>query len=212
MPRRAKPSPVLWSPPVELTKIESLICRRLTRNGRLFAFLRRHRHELFDEAFQRELATMYADAPRGTAPKPPALLAMVTLLQAYEKKSDAAAVEEAVFDRRWQMVLDCLGTEEPSFSQGVLVDFRRRLIARNMDRRLLERTVELARQTKEFGDKALKVALDSSPLWGAGRVEDTFNLLGHALDLVVECAASILDVDPASVRAEAKLELLGGSS
>jgi hypothetical protein len=137
---------------------------------------------------------------------------MVTLLQAYEKKSDAAAVEEAVFDRRWQMVLDCLGVEEPPFSQGVLVDFRRRLVEHNMDRRLLERTVEMARQTKEFGDKALKVALDSSPLWGAGRVEDTFNLLGHALEILVECAASLLGVEPASVRVEAKLELLGRSS
>jgi hypothetical protein len=201
-----------WTFPTELTRLESLIVHRLQRSGRLFAFLRRHRHELFDEAFQTQLAAMYADMPRGTPPKPPALLAMVTLLQAYERKSDAAAVEEAVFDRRWQMVLDCLGTEEPIFSQGVLVDFRRRLIEHDMDRRLLERTVELARRTKQFGDKALRVALDSAPLWGAGRVEDTFNLLGHALEVVVECAAQVLGVDTAAVRADAKLELLGGSS
>jgi hypothetical protein len=63
---------------------------------------------------------------------------MVTLLQAYERKSDAAAVEEAVFDRRWQMVLDCVGAEDAIFSQGVLVDFRRRLIGCDMDRRLVE--------------------------------------------------------------------------
>jgi Transposase DDE domain len=31
----------------------------------------------------------------------------------------------------------------------------------------------------------LRAALDSSPLWGAGRVEDTINLLGHALGKVV---------------------------
>jgi len=201
-----------WVFPVELNRLESLVMRRLHRNGRLFAFLRKHRHELFDEKFQSELATMYADMPRGTPPKPPALLAMVTLLQAYERKSDAAAVEEAVFDRRWQMVLDCLGTEDPVFSQGVLVDFRRRLIEHDMDRRLLDRTVELARRTKQFGDKALRVALDSAPLWGAGRVEDTFNLLGHALEVVVECAAQVLGRDAAAVRTEAQLELLGGSS
>jgi hypothetical protein len=201
-----------WIFPIELSRLESMIVRRLQRNGRLFAFLRKHRHELFDEAFQSELAGMYADMPRGTPPKPPALLAMVTLLQAYERKSDAAAVEEAVFDRRWQMVLDCLGTEDPIFSQGVLVDFRRRLLEHDMDRRLLDRTVELARRTKQFGDKALRVALDSAPLWGAGRVEDTFNLLGHALDVVVDCAAQVLGVDAAAVRADAKLELLGGSS
>lgn len=155
---------------------------------------------------------MYADMPRGNPPKPPALLAMVTLLQAYERKSDASAVEEAVFDRRWQMVLDCLGTDEPIFSQGVLVDFRRRLIEHDLDRRLLERTVELAREKGGFGDKALRVALDSSPLWGAGRVEDTFNLLGHALEVVVDCAAHVLHIAPERVRADAKLQLLGGSS
>jgi hypothetical protein len=31
----------------------------------------------------------------------------------------------------------------------------------------------------------LRAALDASPLWGAGRVEDTINLLGHALRKVV---------------------------
>ena len=43
-------------------------------------FLREVRAELFDEAFQAELAAIYQ--PRGTAPVPPALLAMVLLLQA----------------------------------------------------------------------------------------------------------------------------------
>jgi hypothetical protein len=81
-----------------------------------------------------------------------------------------------------------------------------------MDRRLLDRTVELAKQSKDFGDTALRVALDSAPLWGAGRVEDTFNLLGHALTIVVECAAQVLRVTPASICSDAGLTLLGGSS
>jgi len=201
-----------WEFPLELTRAESLVMKRLVRNGRLFAFLRMHRHELFDEAFQDELIAMYSDMPRGTPPKPPALLAMVTLLQAYERKSDAGAVEETVFDRRWQMVLDCMGTDDPAFSQGALVDFRDRLIRHNMDKRLVERTVELARTSKAFGHTALRVALDSAPLWGAGRVEDTFNLLGHALQIVVDCAAQVLSIKPAEVVASAKLQLLGGSS
>jgi transposase len=49
-----------------------------------------------------------------------------------------------------------------------------------MDRRLIERTIELAAQKGTFGSRQLRAALDSSPLWGAGRVEDTYNLLGHA--------------------------------
>src|SRR5437660_10199533 len=50
-----------------------------------------------------------------------------------------------------------------------------------MDRRLIERVIEIATQSQAFGSRALRAALDSSPLWGAGRVEDTYNLLGHAL-------------------------------
>ncbi len=203
---------IFWSAPVELTRKEELICKRLKRTGKLFVFLRKQRHRLFDEAFQQELAAMYADHPRGTPPLPPAMLAMVTLLQAYERKSDAAAVEEAVFDARWQMVLDCVGTEEPAFSQGVLVDFRHRLIAHNLDKRLLDRTVELARESGQFGAKQLRVALDSAPLWGAGKVEDTFNLIGHALEVVVDCAAAVLGIKPDAVRRRAKLTLVGASS
>jgi hypothetical protein len=41
--------------------------------------------------------------------------------------------------------------------------------------------VELAAATGGLGARALRAALDSSPLWGAGRVEDTFNVMGHAL-------------------------------
>ena len=50
-------------------------------------------------------------------------------------------------DRRWQLVLDCMGAEEPPFSKGTLVGFRKRLIEKDLDRRLVERTVELAART-----------------------------------------------------------------
>ena len=45
--------------------------------------------------------------------------------------------------------------------------FRKRLIEAQMDRRLIERTIELAHSAQEFGPRALRAALDSSPLWGA---------------------------------------------
>ena len=98
--------------------------------------------------------------------------------------SDAEMVELTVVDLRVQMVLGCLGTEAPAFSQGALQEFRERLIAADLDRRLLERTVDVAKRSQAFDyrklPKTLRVAIDSSPLEGAGRVEDTFNLLAHA--------------------------------
>ncbi len=54
-------------------------------------------------------------------------------------------------DRRWQLILDCLDAEQPPFSKGTLVGFRQRLIERNLDRRLIERTVELAAHTRGSG-------------------------------------------------------------
>jgi len=100
----------------------------LATYGKFYLFLREIRHELFDAEFEQRLAHAYA-TPRGTSPHPPAFLAMVLLLQAYDQISDADAVDEALMDRRWQLVLDCLGCEEAPFSQGVLVQFRERLIA-----------------------------------------------------------------------------------
>ena len=172
--------PPLWHPPVELSLAEHAIIKRI-RRAKLFVFLRQHRHTLCAEAFQQELSTLYKDQPQGHPPIPPAQLALATLLQAYTRVSDDEVIEATIMDRRWQLVLDCLDCETPPFSKGTLVAFRQRLIAQEMDRRLLERTVELAATSGAFGSRQLRAALDSSPLWGAGRVEDTYNLLGHAL-------------------------------
>ena len=172
--------PVMWRPPVEPSPAERAVIKAV-RRAKLFVFLREHRHELFDEQFQAKLAETYADSPKGQPPVPPAQLALATILQAYTKVSDDEVIEATVMDRRWQLALDCMGAEEPPFSKGTLVGFRGRLIERDLDRRLIERTVEVAARTKGFGARALRAALDSSPLWGAGRVEDTFNLMGHAL-------------------------------
>src|ERR1700694_1825932 len=129
-----------WNPKRETTRQEEFLLKRLHRTRKLFGFLRRHRHELFDDKFQAELEAMYGNTGAGKDRVAPALLAMVLLLQSYLGTSDAEAVELALVDLRWQMVLGCLGATEPPFSQGTLPGFRERLIAHDMDRRLLERT------------------------------------------------------------------------
>jgi len=205
-----------WTPSRTYTKQEQLLLGRLKRKRALYAFLRNHRHELFDEKFQEELESMYRDSGAGKPPKPPALMAMVLLLQGYSGASDGDAVELSVVDLRWQMVLDRLGADEPAFSQGALFEFRQRLIGADLDRRLLERTVELARATKAFDwrklPKTLRVAMDSSPLEGAGRVEDTINLLAHAGRKIVACVAQLLEWTQERVCREAGIPLLLESS
>lgn len=203
-----------WKPPVELSKKEQLIMKRLNRVRALFGFLRTKRHVLFDDAFQKQLEEMYRQTGAGDAPHAPAMLCMVVLLQGYVGASDAEAVEMAVMDRRWQLVLDCLDVEEPPFSQGALQAFRARMVENGIDRVLLERTVALVRDgavTKAEGQhlsKAVRVAIDSRPLSGAGRVEDTINLLGHAARNIVKIAAKLTDRSPEEICRKAGIPLL----
>ena len=203
-----------WNPPVELTAQEEMLLKRLNRVRPLFGFLRRHRHELFDDSFQEKLEEVYRDTGAGEEPHPPALLCMVVLLQGYVGASDAEAVELSVVDLRWQMVLSCLGATTPPFSQGGLQTFRERMIAHELDRALLERTVSLARSgaltTGEAAmvSKSLRVAIDSRPLVGAGRVEDTINLLGHAARSIVRIASKFLDIKPEDICRRAGIPLL----
>jgi hypothetical protein len=205
-----------WTPPVAPTRQEQFILKRLGRVRKLLGFLRLHRHELFDDPFQDELAAMYRTTGAGKAARPPAMMAMAMLVQGYLGISDAEMIELTVLDLRVQMVLGCLGTQEPPFSQGALQEFRERVIAAEMDRRVLERTVDLAKRTKAFDHrklpKTLRVAIDSSPLEGAGRVEDTFNLLAHAARNVVRCAAGLLGWPDDQVCRQAGIPLLRGSS
>jgi hypothetical protein len=132
---------------------------------------------------------MFKDSTVGQCPVPPALLALALILQAYTGVSDDEVIEALVMDRRWQLVLDCHDCQKPPFSKGTLVNFRQAMIDFEVDQRLIERTVEIALQQGGFGSSNLRAALDSSPLWGAAKVEDTYNLLGHALRKAVRLMA-----------------------
>jgi hypothetical protein len=95
-----------WTPPVALSPREEKLCRKLEKHRRFFRFLRLHRHELFADGFEEQLLALYSATPRGTPPKPPALLATVVLLQAYTRASDDDTVQLAATDARWQLVID----------------------------------------------------------------------------------------------------------
>jgi DDE family transposase/transposase-like protein DUF772 len=203
--------PTAWHPPIPLSVAEQTVVRRI-RRAKLFVFLRRIRHDVFDDAFQAELAQLYRAGPRGQPPVPPAQLALATILQAYTGVSDDEVVEALTMDRRWQLVLDCLDCAQAPFGKATLVRFRAALIAHGLDRRLVERTVELAERDGGFGPRPLRVALDSSPLWGAGRVEDTLNLLGHALRKALGVIARQQGRGLGEVAAEAGTPVLAATS
>jgi hypothetical protein len=115
-------------------------------------------------------------------------------------------------DRRWQLVLDCLDCEQAPFSKATLVRCRQAMIKHRLERRLIERTIELAAKTGGFGSRQLRAALDSSPLWGTGRVEDTYNLLGHALKKALGVIAAQQGRELSDLANEAGATVVSGSS
>src|SRR6185437_7497156 len=197
----------LWKPPVELSSREQKIVKRCAKR-RVFVFLRELRHRIFDEEMQQKLLAAYERRDR----VPPAQLALASLLQAALGVPDHEVVELTAMDLRWQMVLDCMGVEEPVFAQGTLFYFRQRMIEHELDRELFDKTVSLARETGGFSATHLRTAFDASPLWGAGRVEDTFNLIGRAAKHVVRTAAELTGRPFAEVAAEAGIPVVAATS
>ena len=59
------PTPIRWPCPVELSPEEARVAAKLHRIGKFYVFLREIRAELFDEAFQAELAAVYQPARHG---------------------------------------------------------------------------------------------------------------------------------------------------
>jgi len=112
--------PSMWNPPIALTPAEQKIAARTRKTRQFFGFLREHRHELLDADFQHLLAHSYSSEPGGSEPVEAGLLALATLVQAYSHVSDRDAVELTVMDKRWQLVRDGLGAEQPPVSQGTL--------------------------------------------------------------------------------------------
>ena len=109
--------PLLWQPPIEQSRAEQTIVKRI-KPAKLFVFLREHRHEVFNPAFQEELSGLYRDSKRGQPPIPPAQLALATILQAYTGASDDEVIEATTMDRRWQLVLDCLEERSRRLAKG----------------------------------------------------------------------------------------------
>ena len=58
----------------------------------------------------------------------------------------------------------------------------------------------------------LRAALDSSPLWGAAKLEDTYNLLGHALRKALRLLALAEGQSVEEMAHETRAEVVTGSS
>ena len=180
----------VWSESKEVSAREQRILR-LCKKRPLYRFLRLHRHLIFDEEIVSELHAMYARAGKGRPPEDPVRLALAMVMQVAFDEADSEVPALTAADLRWRMVLGLLDApEHPAFSQGSVFNFRQRANEHDFAKRLLNKTVDVARRAKGFSHKRLRAVIDSSPLLGAGRVEDTINLIGRAIGQVVQVAAA----------------------
>ncbi len=201
-----------WNPAVEISPVESKILK-LCQKHKLWGFLRKYRHRLLDDEMRATLRAMYAPSGRGK-PVCPEQLALAMVLQVAFHVPDHEVPTLTAVDRRWRMVLDCLDEEvdEAAFSQGTVWHFRERAREHGFMRLLLDKTVKLAEETRGFSQKRLRVMIDSSPLMGAGRVEDTFNLIGRAIAQLVAVAAVEADREEEELVAELELSVVSAKS
>jgi transposase/IS5 family transposase len=119
------------------------------------------------------------DVTTGRPSVPPSRMFKLLLLQMYEGVTDRQAVERMAFDLRWKAVLG-LEVGDPAVGQATLVDFRARLQLHGKMEEAFGRFLKQAMDAGVLGTDEVQV-LDSSPIWGRGAVEDTYNLIGSAV-------------------------------
>ena len=154
--------------------------------GTFYGFLARHRQKLFQDD---DFVALYTQN-NGRTSVPPSLLAVALLLQNYDRASDAEAAERARFDIRWKVALG-IGIDDRPFVKSTLQAFRARLLLHKAERAIFLRSIEAARRSGVLKSRKLKVALDTTPIFGRGAVKDTYNLLADGIRQLVRALAGL---------------------
>ena len=139
----------------------------------VYALLHRECSALFPDE-------MFADlfAATGRRSVPPAIVAVVMVLQRLEGCSDREAADRFAFDARWKYAAGGLDFDYPGFVHTVLVDMRARLARSAKPGRIFEVTLEAA---KAAGLAGRRRVLDSTPLYDAVATMDTVTLVRSAV-------------------------------
>jgi hypothetical protein len=148
-----------------------------------YQFLAKQGRELFRDE---DYAGLY-DKKLGRPSVPPSLLAMALVLQTYARVSDEEAAERATYDLRWKLALG-LQLKEVPFAKSTLQLFRAHLLIHELGRLAFERSLKLARNRGHLKGR-MRLAVDTTNVFGRGAVKDTYNLLGDGIGLVIRALA-----------------------
>jgi len=183
----------LKSPQGELFRADHLY-RDHVGEGSIYAFLAEIRTQLFHD---QDFADMYR-ADNGRPSVPPSQLGLALLLQMLDKASDAEAIERSAYDLRWKVALG-LDLEEKLCAKSTLQLFRSKLILNDRFGDLFKRSIEACQKAGLLKRKKLRIALDTTPVFGRGAVKDTFNLISDQIRCVVRSTALLTSVDEAEL-------------
>jgi transposase len=181
----------------------------LDRVGRdtFYGHLAQARARLFrDEDF----ATLYCP-DNGRPSVPPSLLAVALLLKAHDKVSDEESVERANFDVRWCVALGLELASEP-FVKSTLQEFRAKLVIHEQAGAIFLASIEEAKREGFLRGKKRTIALDTTPIFGKGAVQDTYNLLACGIVMLVRALADVTRWEPGVWARRNDLERYFGTS
>jgi transposase len=143
-------------------------------------------HELGPSLLRDEdFAEMYAEG-EGRPSHPPSLMAGILLLQRYADVSDREATERLQFDLRWQHALR-LPMDFPEIPHSNLSHFRSRLVIHELEGQVFDRLADMATEAGVVGPGEHQ-AIDSSHIFGAAAVQDTYELLQAGTRKLLETA------------------------
>lgn len=143
-----------------------------------------------DDLFPDDLFAGLYHARLGRPSVPPSLLAMALVLQAHAGVSDDEATARATYDLRWKVALGVALDARP-FAKSTLQEFRAQLILHEKPRVLFQRSLDLAKQRGKLGaHRKLRLALDTTPIFGRGAVKDTYNLLADGVVALLRVLAA----------------------
>src|SRR5262245_36521641 len=166
------------SPQGELFRADNLYLEHVGKDS-VYGFLSHARLRIFRD---KDFAGLFGKTGRPSVP--PSQLCVALLLQARDGVSDDEAIQRTAFDLRWKVALG-LGIDEKLCAKSTLQEFRAKLILHDAYQKLFQASVDECRRSGLLRKKRLEVAIDSTPVLGAGAVRDTFNLISDQIRRVL---------------------------
>lgn len=147
-------------------------------------FLHTHRHEIFRDE---DYISLYCTT-NGRMSVPPSILATACVLQGYHGISDKETVECATYDIRWSVALGTELAEQP-FAKSTLQEFRAKLILNEDAMVIFKRSLSYAHEKGYLREGKMRIAMDTTHIFGKGAVKDTYNLLADGIKKLYTCLA-----------------------